>query len=74
MTTDHDSDPDATVKMPRPVPPKDLNIEEVEVDPDSTLVRDDWGTVSIAPPQGAEPVEFEKTLRRPSYEPQKNPR
>lgn len=74
MTTDHDADPDATVKMPRPPAPKDLEIEIENVDPDSTLVRDDWGRVTIAPPQGAEPVEFEKTLRRPSYGPEKNPR
>ncbi len=48
MTTDHDSDPDATVRMPRPAPPKD-DLEQI--DPDSTLIREDWGSTTILPPQ-----------------------
>lgn len=47
MTTDHDSDPDATVRMPRPAPSKD-DLEQI--DPDSTLIREDWGSTTISPP------------------------
>lgn len=84
MTTDHDSDPDATVRMPRPeAPKKEADLEEV--DPDSTLIRDDWGNVSIAPPNatpgepqppGAAPPqqEWERTLRRPAYGPEQESR
>ena len=82
MTTEHDSDPDATVRMPRPARRKDVDAEQI--DPDSTLIRDNWG-VDIAPPQGvgtppepgpssdAQP-EWEKTLRRPSYKSESDPR
>jgi hypothetical protein len=81
MTTDHDSDPDATVRMPRPAPRKDVDVEQI--DPDSTLIRDNWG-VDIVPPQdvGTPPEqspgpaetqpEWEKTLRRPSYKTEGN--
>jgi len=84
MKTDHDSDPDATVRMPRPVPHKDAELEQL--DPESTLVRDDWGSVTIPPPQDAstparQPLatpeaqpEWEKTLRRPSYKSKGDPR
>ena len=77
MTTDHDSDPDATVRMPRPAPRKEVDIEQIA--PDSTLIRDNWGgadhlvpqdsatpSEQPVPPSEAQP-EWEKTLRRPSY-------
>jgi hypothetical protein len=86
MTTDHDSDPDATVRMPRPAAPKKetdvVELEDLEdVDPDSTLIRDEWGNAIIAPPPSATPEEpkpatlppaaqeWERTLRRPAYSP-----
>lgn len=84
MTTDHDSDPDATVRMPRPVPKKD-EADLEDVDPDSTLIREDWGSTTILPPPSATPQEpqqppqqppqqslqqpWERTLRRPAYLP-----
>ena len=82
MTTDHDSDPDATVRMPRPAPRKEVDAEQI--DPDSTLIRDNWGG-DIVPSQEvstpAEPApapeaqpEWEKTLRRPSYKSESNSR
>jgi hypothetical protein len=84
MTTDHDSDPDATVKMPRPAPRKDVDIEQF--DPESTLVRDNWGGADSVlpqeggaakepspPPDEAQP-DWEKTLRRPSYKVDTGPR
>jgi hypothetical protein len=97
MTTDHDSDPDATVRMPRPpAPKKEVDLEDVDpdstapkqeadledVDPDSTLIRDDWGNVTIPPAPNAIPIEqpppavpplqeWERTLRRPAYAPDK---
>ena len=40
-----DQDTDATVRMPRPVPPVDEKLEDV--DPDETLVRDDWESTVI---------------------------
>jgi hypothetical protein len=79
MTTNHDSDPDATVRMPRPAPRKDIEVEHI--DPDSTLIRDSWdGADSLVPQDGGTPKqpspppaevqpEWEKTLRRPSYKP-----
>jgi hypothetical protein len=81
MTTDHDSDPDATVKMPRPVVPK-ADLENI--DPDSTLIREDWGSTTILPsgsgaappeqpPTSAKP-EWEATLRRPAYTVDREPR
>jgi hypothetical protein len=33
-------DPDQTVEMPRPIPPLDEELEEI--DPEQTLVREDW--------------------------------
>jgi hypothetical protein len=88
MTTDHDFDPDTTVRMPRPAPKKE-DLEDV--DPDSTLIREDWGSTTIVPPNatpsatpGAIPSvtpgeaqppavpplqEWERTLRRPAYTP-----
>jgi hypothetical protein len=85
MTTSHDSDPDATVRMPRPVPPKDADLEQI--DPDSTLIREDWGSAAILPPEdedastpteqapttAAVPPEWEKTLRRPLYKSEGGP-
>ncbi len=77
MTTDHDSDPDATVRMPRPLPRKDADPEQM--DTESTLLREDWGSTTILPTQGTSTPtdqlpaaaevqpEWEKTLRRPSY-------
>jgi hypothetical protein len=50
MTTDHDSDPDATVRMPRPAPRKE-DLEDI--DPESTLIREDWGNATILPPPSA---------------------
>jgi hypothetical protein len=50
MTTDHDSDPDATVRMPRPASRKE-DLEDI--DPDSTLIREDWGNTTILPPPSA---------------------
>lgn len=44
MTTERDYDPDATVEMPRLVQ-IDADIEEV--DPEKTLVRDDWESAVI---------------------------
>jgi hypothetical protein len=98
MTTDHDSDPDATVRMLRPVvPKKEVDQQDVDadstaprkeadledVDPDSTLIRDDWGNVTIPPAPHAAPMEpqppavpplqeWERTLRRPAYAPDKD--
>jgi len=40
MTIERDKDPDATVKMPLPIPQLDRELEEV--DPEKTLVREDW--------------------------------
>ena len=45
MTLERDFDPDATVEMPRPVQ-IDTDLEE-EVDPEQTLVREDWETTAI---------------------------
>lgn len=45
MTTERDPDSEATVQMPRPTP---LIPDEIEdVDPDRTLVRDDWESTAI---------------------------
>jgi hypothetical protein len=46
MTVERDPDSDATVKMPKP------QLEEIceeieEIDPEKTLVRDDWESVVI---------------------------
>jgi hypothetical protein len=46
MTIEREFDPDATVEMPRPQIETDLDAEE-EVDPEKTLVREDWETTVI---------------------------
>lgn len=46
MTTEREFDPDATVEMPRPVQ-IDTDPELEEVDPEKTLVREDWETIVI---------------------------
>src|SRR5687768_16163403 len=87
MTTDHDSDPDATVKMPRPIAPKkeDEEVALEDVDPDSTLIRQDWGDAIIPPPPSATPTEpeppaapqqhqWERTMRRPAHVPEQESR
>lgn len=45
MTIEREFDPDATVEMPRPVQ-IDTDLDE-EVDPEQTLVREDWETTVI---------------------------
>ena len=45
MTT-HDQDSDATVKLPRPLLPE-VDDEVENVDPEQTLVRDDWESTAI---------------------------
>jgi hypothetical protein len=47
MTTerDPDQDSDPTVKMPRPTPPVAEELEDI--DPDETLVREDWESTVI---------------------------
>jgi hypothetical protein len=45
MTIEREFDPDATVEMPRPTIETDL--AEEEVDPEKTLVREDWETTVI---------------------------
>jgi hypothetical protein len=47
MTIERDKDPDATVKMPLPIPQLDKDLEEV--DPEKTLVREDWQGAREAP-------------------------
>jgi hypothetical protein len=50
MTIERDKDPDATVKMPRPVPRPENELEDV--DPEQTLVREEWDRArSAAPPK-----------------------
>jgi hypothetical protein len=44
MTTERDDDTDATLEMPRPV---QIDPELEEVDPEKTLVRDDWESAVI---------------------------
>ena len=46
MTIEREFDPDATVEMPRPVQ-IDTDLDEEEVDPEQTLVREDWETTVI---------------------------
>jgi hypothetical protein len=43
MTTEREKDPDATVRMPQPLPRLDRDTEDF--DPDKTLVREDWESV-----------------------------
>lgn len=45
MTIEREFDPDATVEMPRPTQ-IDTDLEE-EVDPEQTVVREDWETTVI---------------------------
>ena len=45
MTTERDPDSDATVQMPRPIPPVEEELEDV--DPEKTLVREDWESTVI---------------------------
>ena len=46
MTIEREFDPDATVEMPRPAQ-IDTDLDEEEVDPEQTLVREDWETTVI---------------------------
>jgi hypothetical protein len=46
MTIEREYDPDATVEMPRPVQ-IDADLDEDEVDPEQTVVREDWETTVI---------------------------
>ncbi len=45
MTIEREFDPDATVEMPAPQIDTDLDTDEV--DPEQTLVREDWETTVI---------------------------
>jgi hypothetical protein len=45
MTIEREFDPDATVEMPRPQIDSDVDAEEL--DPEQTLVREDWETTVI---------------------------
>jgi hypothetical protein len=47
MTIERDKDPDATVKMPLPIPCLDSDLEDI--DPEKTLVREDWERLRSAP-------------------------
>lgn len=49
MTAERDHDSDATVKMPRMNPETGLEVNEdlEDIDPESTLVRDDWESTVI---------------------------
>jgi hypothetical protein len=46
MTIEREFDPDATVEMPRPVQ-IDSDLDEQEIDPEQTVVREDWETTVI---------------------------
>jgi hypothetical protein len=46
MTIERDYDPDATVEKPRPGQ-IDTDLDEEEVDPEQTIVREDWETTVI---------------------------
>jgi hypothetical protein len=46
MTIEREFDPDATVEMPRPTQ-IDTDLDEEEIDPEQTLVREDWETTVI---------------------------
>ena len=48
MTIERDQDADATVRMPRPTstPPK-VDEELEDIDPEKTLVREDWESTVI---------------------------
>jgi hypothetical protein len=46
MTTERDDkDPDATLEMPKPTPEVDEELEDI--DPEQTLVREDWESTVI---------------------------
>ena len=46
MTAERDMDPEATVRMPMPLPAEDS--QDIEpFDPEKTLVREDWESVVI---------------------------
>lgn len=45
MTIERDPDPEATVEMPRLVPQPDTELENI--DPERTLVREDWESTVI---------------------------
>jgi len=49
MTIEREFDPDATVEMPSPPIDglADSDLDEQEVDPEQTLVREDWETTVI---------------------------
>ena len=49
MTIEREFDPDATVEMPSPHIDglNDTDVDEEEVDPEQTLVREDWETTVI---------------------------
>lgn len=44
MTTEREPDPDATLEMPRPV---QITPELEDIDPEKTLVREDWESTVI---------------------------
>lgn len=46
MTIEREFDPDATVEMPRPTQ-IETDLDQEEVDPEQTLVREDWETTVI---------------------------
>jgi hypothetical protein len=45
MTTEREPDNDPTIEMPRPVPLPEAEIEDI--DPEQTLVREDWESTVI---------------------------
>jgi hypothetical protein len=49
MTIERDFDPDATVKMPLPIPEVEQDLEDF--DPERTLVREEWQGVHRLPPR-----------------------
>ncbi|HEU4655802.1 MAG TPA: hypothetical protein VFS47_17570, partial [Steroidobacteraceae bacterium] len=51
MTAERDPDSEPTVKMPLPIPQLDRDLEDI--DPEKTLVREDWD--KLAPRRAAAP-------------------
>lgn len=48
MTAERDRDNDATVRMPRPTPPKQVEVEDIEpFDPEKTVTQEDWESTVI---------------------------
>lgn len=48
MTTERDMDNDATVRMPRPTSPEQVEVEDIEpFDPEKTIAREDWESTVI---------------------------